>query len=458
MKKIYYFLAACLLVTTFASCSFKEDEVFSEPAAERSAKNVADVKEVLAAAPNGWLMEYYGNLNMGGYNVMVKFDGDQATFASEKWGTNHKAGLDADGKCITTTSHYKFEQSMGTVLSFDEYNETFHYYSMPNNPDYSYDTADGLYGDFEFRVMKADADSVILRGKKHNNRIVMTPIPADKTWESYITEADETETFMTSRSYTLDGDDYTQKAKTITVTNNGTYRCLIFTYTDDNEQKVTVAAPYIVKADGYYFYRPVEVYGYTLDGLVKGDTDDYFVFRNNERLQLNSYLPPLTESVTTATWYLRYGSVGEYAKPYWDNMLEILKTAGKGKQEIKIYTATFGQTTDGKMASSMTTSSDAPYYGYSISTEPGTHDTRIKFTQNSSVRNSAGKTYYNKYGWDAVLKCIYGHTFDLSIDPTDNKRRPSRIFMTDVDNPTNVITLYATPSYFMEDMSYYNDR
>ena len=452
MKKILYFLAACLLMTAFNACSFKEDEVFSESPAERSAESIAQVKDVLASAPNRWLMEYYGNLNMGGYNVMVKFDDDQATIASEKWGTNHKAGLDADGKCITSTSHFKIESSMGIVLSFDEYNETFHYYSMPNNPDYAYDTADGLYGDFEFRVMKADADSVILRGKKHNNRIVMTPIPEDKTWESYITEAEETESYMTSRSYTLSGEDYVITPREITVTNNGSYRCLIFTYYDDSDQKVTVGAPYIVKEDGYYFYSPVEVNGYELDGLVKGDTDDYFVFRNNEKLQLDTYMPTLVESVTTSTWYMRYGSVGAYAQPYWDAMMEILKTAGKSKQEIKIYTATFGMTTDSKLAASMSTSTDAPYYGYSYTEES---ETRVKFTRNSTVNNRAGKDYFNKYGWRAVLDCIYGHTFELTCD---YQRRPTWITMTDVENPTNVITLYATPSYFIEDMSYYNER
>lgn len=172
-KNIFYFLIAGLAVMAFSACSLKEDESFAESASQRSGENIAAVQKLLYAAPNGWLMEYYGNLSFGGYNVMVKFEGDQATVASEKWGYNHKAGLDDSGNAITTTSHFKMEQSMGTILSFDEYNETLHYFSMPNNPDYTYDTADGLYGDFEFRVMKASQDSIILRGKKHNNKIVM---------------------------------------------------------------------------------------------------------------------------------------------------------------------------------------------------------------------------------------------------------------------------------------------
>lgn len=453
MKKIYYLLTACFVIMAFSACSLKEDESFGTPASQRSSENIAAVQKLLYTAPNGWLMEYYGNLSFGGYNVMVKFEGENATFASEKWGYNHVAGIDdATGKAITTTSHFKIEQSMGTVISFDEYNETFHYYSMPNNPDYTYDTAEGLSGDFEFRVMKATNDSIILRGKKNNNKIVMTPIPAEKTWESIITEAAETETYMSSRSYTLAGSGYT--GQEVTATSNGGYRCFIFTYKDEYDQKVTVSAPYIVKKDGFYFYRPVEVNGVELDGLLKGETDDYFIFANNPDIQLDTYMPTLYESIVTANWYMRYGSVGEYAKPKWDAMLEILKTAGRNHDEVKIYTATIGLSGDNKLCSSMSTSTDAPYWGFTGEDVKG-DGTRIKFNQNSTVRNKAGKDYYNKYKWNDVLNCIYGHTFDLTCD---YQRRPSWIKMTDVNEPTNVITIYATPSYFMEDMSYYQDN
>ena len=137
-----------MVVMAFSACSLKEDDTFDEQASQRSEAHIAEVQKVLYTAPNGWLMEYYGALGFGGYNVMVKFDGSNATFASEKWGPSHVAGIGADGKCVTTTSHFKIEQSMGTVISFDDYNETFHYYSMPNNPDYNYDKDEGLYGDF----------------------------------------------------------------------------------------------------------------------------------------------------------------------------------------------------------------------------------------------------------------------------------------------------------------------
>ena len=449
MKKLYYLLAATVISTVFSACSLKEDPIFDKSASLRSDENIEAVRTVLQSASNGWLMEYYGGLSFGGYNVMVKFEDDKATVASEKWGNNHVAGIGADGKVITTTSHFKLEQSMGTVLSFDEYNATFHYYSMPNNPDYTYEVADGLAGDFEFRVMKAEKNYVELRGKKNNHKIVMTPIPADKTWESIINEAEETEKYMSSRLYTLAGKDLPE-GKVITATSNGGYRSFVFEYRDAFDQKQTVVAPYIVKADGFYFYEPKEVDGLVLDGLVKGTTDDYFVFRNNANLQLDTYMPTLAENLVTSAWYQVYSSVGDYAKPYWDAMLEKLKTYGKNKDEVKIYTATIGLTND-KLVSRMVTGEAEPIWGFTA--ESLNDGTRIKFNQNSTINNKDGKNY-RKIGWDKILNCIYGHTFDLECD---YQRRPTWIKMTDVNDPTNVITVYSTPTYFMDDPNYYNN-
>lgn len=436
------------------SCSLKEDADFGETASQRSEAHIAAIEELLPTATNGWLVEYYGNLGFGGYNMMMKFTSDSVTVASEKFGPSHLAGLDSNGKCITTTSaytHYKMEQSMGSILSFDDYNETFHYFSMPDNPDYSYDKAEGLYGDFEFRVIEASKDSIVLRGKKHNNRILMTPIPADKTWESYITEAKETEEYMSSSKYFLTGADRKDDIE-IVATSNAGYRCFVFTYTDTLDMKQTVTAPYIVNAEGFKFYAPVEVNGMVLNGLIKGDTQDYFLFRNNQNLQLDTYMPPLSEHLNTELWYFNYDDVGDYARPKWDAMMEILKTAGKNKDKITIYTATIGRLNDKNIGSSLSTSDAIPYWY--MTTKSSEDGLTITFNQKSTGTNRTDKAYYNNYLWKDVLNCIYGHTFKLT---TNNMRHPSYITMTDEKDPTNVITIYASARYFMNDQSYYDN-
>ena len=455
MKKIFYFMTMFCAALTFVSCELKDDkEYFDENASQRSSTNIENVEKILKSAPNGWLMEYYGNLGYGGFNVMVKFEGDQATFASEQIGPSHKAGIGDDGKVVTSTSHFKLEQSMGTILSFDDYNPTFHYYSMPNNPDGIGETDEGMYGDFEFRVMKCTPDSIVLSGKKHQNRIYMLPIPADKPWENIITEAEETEYFMSSRSYTLEGADR-KDTTDIQVVNSG--RCLIFTYKDSTKLTQTVTAPYIVNKDGFEFYAAVNVNGYELDGLLKGDTDEYFLFKNNPNLQLTTAMPTLAENLTTGTWYIRHSSLGDFAQPKWDAMLPKLKTAGKNKTEIKIYYAMFGVYSN-KLGIHMLAGNDSPYYGFTTSGINEAGD-QITFKWASTQSNKDGRDYYQKYGWKDAIECFFGSrgkTFKLSCDYL---RKPSYITLTDVDDPTNVITVWADASYYMDDnMAYYQDN
>lgn len=448
MKKIFYLMTTFCIALAFTSCELKDDkEYFTENAAQRSETNIENVKKILQAAPNGWVMEYYGATGYGGFNVMVKFEDDQVTVASEQIAAHHKAGIGEDGKVVTSTSHYKLEQSMGTIISFDDYNPTFHYFSMPNNPDGIGSTDEGMYGDFEFRVMKCTPDSIVLSGKKHGNRIYMLPIEQGKAWEDIITEAEETEYYMSSRSYTLEGDDR-KDSTDIQIVSSG--RCLVFTYKDSTQLTQTVVAPYIVNKDGFEFYNAVNVNGYELDGLWKGDTDEYFIFKNNPNLRLATYMPTLAESLTTAAWYLRYASLGSFAQPSWDAMMETLKTAGKNKAAIKIYYAQIGLVNN-KLCTYMVSGGDAPYQGFSVvnTNEDGT---QITIKRNTAVNNKDGRDYYNKYGWDKALEPLYGKgskakTFNLSCD---YPRKPSYITLTDVDEPTNVITVWANAYYFLD--------
>ena len=454
MKKIFYFMTTFCVALAFTSCELKDDkEYFDENASQRSSTNIENVEKILKAAPNGWLMEYYGNLGYGGFNVMMKFDGDQVTVASEQIGPSHKAGIGDDGKVVTSTSHFKLEQSMGTILSFDDYNPTFHYFSMPNNPDGIGDTSEGMYGDFEFRVMKCTPDSIVLSGKKHQNRIYMLPIPADKPWENIITEAEETEYFMSSRSYTLEGADRTDTTD-IQIENSG--RCLIFTYKDSTDLTQTVVAPYIVNKDGFEFYNAVNVNGYELDGLLRGDTDEYFLFKNNPNLQLTTYMPTLAESLITGSWYLRHSSLGDYAQSKWDEMVDVLMVSGKNDTPIKLYYAIFGLYNN-KLGFNMISGPDAPYYGMSVSTVSETGD-QITIKLLNSQNNRDGRDYYNKYGWKAALEPFVGtkgRTFKLSCD---YPRKPKYITLTDLNEPTNIITVWADSYYFMDDnMDYYLD-
>ncbi|MBP3270003.1 MAG: DUF4302 domain-containing protein, partial [Bacteroidales bacterium] len=50
---------------------------------------------ILTTPANGWLMEYYGNTDYGGYNMFVKFsDNDMVEVANEVYGAGtHGLGI-----------------------------------------------------------------------------------------------------------------------------------------------------------------------------------------------------------------------------------------------------------------------------------------------------------------------------------------------------------------------------
>lgn len=431
MKKIYHLLFLFLGLAAFTACSPEQEDIFPNSATERSSMEINRIKQLLTNSENGWHMDYYGDLSYGGYNVLLQFKGDSVTIASEKAGTNHAAGLDSNGKCITSRSHFKLEQSMGVVLSVDEYNDVFHYFSMPNNPDYG--TKDvGFEGDFEFRIIKATEDSIIMQGKKHEHRIVMTPIPSDVTWESLIQDAADTQAFIDSRNYTLEGEGFTDH-----VVGVKSYHTLTFQWLDSISQLQTVVVPFISKKDGYHFYRTYDVDGIKMDGLLKGDDRSKFYLSNNKQMWLYPYLPTLVEHLTENQWYIAYSNLGSYAQSSWDTF----KTTFKERDDqMELYWAYIG--------------TDYTRFGLHMALGNNTIYEKFNFTSNedateitmtwSTDESSAAKKNHKRWGLDDALKPFTGgrgHTFTIE---TDNQRDPSYLRLIDKNEPTNVITLMAT--------------
>ena len=138
-----------MLTLLLSACTYRIDDVFDQSSAIRVREEIARTGEILAGAQNGWVMEYYAATKYGGYNILCKFNEDNTVAVqSEIFGEK------------VVTSHYKIDQSQGVVLSFDEYNEIFHYFSTPSNPDGIGTNGDGMLGDFEFRVLSVSADEI----------------------------------------------------------------------------------------------------------------------------------------------------------------------------------------------------------------------------------------------------------------------------------------------------------
>ncbi|MBS5528751.1 MAG: DUF4302 domain-containing protein [Prevotella sp.] len=437
MKKLYSIFSLLVSIFAFTACTPEVDDKFSETPTDRVEETSNNTRDILKAAPNGWRIEYYAATTYGGYNVFAKFDENNVTVASEKVGSSHNAGFGEDGKLVTATSHYKIEASQGIVLSFDEYNNIFHYFSDPANPDYG-EKGEGMEGDFEFRVQSATPEKVELVGKKHQAKVVMYPVEDGKTWEDYVNEANATKSFMASRSYqfVVDGSE-----REISVTTS--YRRLVFTWLNDSEEKQQVVAPFIITKDGYKLYRTVDVDGTEISSILKGNTEEYFVVEGNENARLYTYVPSLKETFEEGMWFITYEDLSPFARPYWDTMRDKLATAGPNNTRNRLYWALLG-TYLNRLAFHMQAGGDYCYQGITV-TQTDEDGNEIQIKWKNSQQNAAGRLYHRSYGMDQAMIPLMGvgtrgRTFTLS---TDNKRHPSYLILTDKNEPANVIKLWA---------------
>lgn len=397
------------LAITYTSCKNEVDDIFDEPSSVRIQEAIKNYNTILQSAPNGWRMEFYGGLEYGGYNMMAKFNSDNTvTVASEVYGPQ-----------ATQTSHYKLEQSAGVVLSFDEYNDIFHFFSDPSNLLGIGEKGKGMLGDLEFRMQTVSADSIVMTGKKHGSRIVMTPAPAN--WDNYLTEVVASEKDMAFSSYYLTVGD-----NIATVTAN--YRQFTFSYSDNGVLK-EVEVPYIVNPGSIHFYKPLEIFGKTITDLTYQGGDDYLFTTNADGAVMNGYVAPLTKAITSGNWFISYPNMSDGVKAYWD------------------YAAPGHYATEGEIINYCYFSGANLYIqsgNYMSAFGMGAEilsDTQINYAvktyAGSSAQQGNAKYYWASKGEDGVYYFRYfiqplTGTFDLT---ADDVRNPTKIMLKNTDNP-----------------------
>lgn len=442
-KKIFSLLAIAFAVVSFSACSFTTGEFFDEPSTERAEQFKASLRDSICEAPNGWIMEIYGDPTYGAYSVFCKFSKDSLVeVASEKAGESHKAGIDeGTGKLLRCTSEYSIDQSGGVILSFTGYNEIFHYYSEPRNSEFGED-GEGFYGDFEFRVLSVTKEKIEMRGRKHNYKVNMYRVPDDVTWEEYLAKIQDTDQYMASRRYELVVDGDTIASATTQ------YRGLVFSYTDTLGMAQKMVCPYALTPDGYIFYSEYELITdkgrVKMSAIERGETDEYFYVQGNHNARLETYMPTLAESLETGMWFVGYDNLGAPAQQVWEDMRIKLKTAGLEGKPNRLYWSIIG-TYNKKCGFHMQAGPDYCFYPFAFkaANEEGTL-VDIKIGASSSA-NKAGKDYYKSFGMKEVMNLfaisnLKARTFKIE---TDNQRKPTYLKLTEVGNEDNWYKLTA---------------
>jgi len=429
MKKIY-FLIAMVTAMMMASCTIEQDDLFSDSSANRADNAIAADIQVLTSAANGWLMQYFpdSQQSYGGYNTIVRFKTDgKVEVMGEVYGDT------------TYVSLYSVTQSAGIVLTFDTFNPEFHAFSDPSAP-IGGSEGTGWDGDFDFSILKATPEEVVLKGKKTGNKIIMTPMPTND-WEAYINSIGDVEAGMSAKKYGL----HIGGEEIIAMKSN---RTLIMDYEEDGEE-VEVIASYIITPQGYKFYEPITIKGETIEGFNYVEGADVFPASNNSGITLNVIYPTVAEIFVENYWFVSLSSMGEFAAPYWTAVKEqIMPSLGEQLQyfafgaAIPSWAASYGS----YWGASFNSSGYAGVLGFSYQIMG---DDEIALGYNSKGNKSNGDWYVNNAYFHYFI-VPFGCTtkaaqqvrvFKITADDT---KEPSMIVLTDENDPTNVITLYAS--------------
>ena len=165
--KAKYLLLIGLFAATMVACSRDEESLFDKSAAERAQEAIETAFDVLTSNEAGWEVAYFPNLEASskGYNMVWKFNANGKVSATAKNSTTTMNKMMTD-----SASTWAVKSDYGPILTFDTYNKVIHAFSDPQN------NGAGLLGDYEFLILKATPEVVILKGKKHSAYSVMRPM------------------------------------------------------------------------------------------------------------------------------------------------------------------------------------------------------------------------------------------------------------------------------------------
>lgn len=317
MKKTYRLLFALTALVFTASCTPEVEDAFDKPSPDRIAEAISETKDILTAAPNGWKMAYQGSGGFGGFNILCKFDKEDNVFCEEE--SDH----------AKATSHYTVQQGQGVLLSFDSFNAALHKYSDPvgkiNGKSVGKD-GKGFQGDFEFRVMSCTKDSIVLEGRKHGDRVVMTPMPEDLTWDSFFTQIATVASGMSSERYNIIIDKDTLPAR----------MNLHTLHTTDKNGKA-VAIPFIYTPQGIEVLKGDSLNGRKLTAFTYS-TDDKWVDPNDKSVMLSPRdITPL-EAFFSDNWTINVGYSSTAEMNVWKAAAAY--AASKNMEIVTVYFST----------------------------------------------------------------------------------------------------------------------
>ena len=204
---------------------------------------------------------------------------------------------------------------------------------------------------------------------------------------------------------------------------------MTFSYTDEEGVANSIEAPYIVRPNAIHFYNPVSIFGKTITDLTYVGGEDYLFTSNDPEAQMNGYVPPVSEALTSGNWYICYANLSAAIQQYWDYAAPRLLAKEGEKLGYAYLSGNLFYIRSGNYWSAFdfgTTVDSDNQVTYSLVGYGGSSNQQNNAKYYWAAKDSEGVTFFRYF-----ISPLIG-TFELE---SNDVRNPTMIKLTNVKNP-----------------------
>mgnify|MGYP002521580955 FL=1 len=432
---------AALVTATFAtSCQMKEDDLFSVDPAPRQDNWMAEYRRVFNNNEYGWAL-YTDNPTYGRhpavYTYAVKFDQQNCTF----YKSESTAHLPNVSTLDSVVSQYSFKMDNGIVLSFDTYNDFFHYYA-----DQSQYFSQDLQGDFEFCLDRYSANEDTIFGRGKTKQLPFFMVKMKTTPEEYQKQSDSINAYAAYNCVMHCAGD-TLPARFL----SGYHNLLVYYPDSAGGDNVEHMYSYGNLTNGIYLLENFKYKGHTVVEMhLNKTTGEFFDPVSGAKIGPKPLADYLLNDDSDDNWFFGYSGLGSWTQSQWDKMRQALSASGKFNPD-DFHNITLANEGNGQVVLLLNEwyGNDEIHFHMEMKK---VSDDEIAFRYTGMEMSGRDFSFYDaglKYLVDAVAKQDRWTTYRVSYK-SGNPMNPSGLIFTDESNPDNSY-------YFETNFRYYHD-
>jgi hypothetical protein len=258
-RAILHVLTIAAAALSMAACDRDYETIFGESTDKRIREALAEHQTLLTSAPHGWRAMLYTGAG-GGYFYHLQFneDGNVTMFSD----------FNETTASTSKSSTWVLKALQKITLTFDTYSY-IHLPADPNGETSGGTNGAGLLSDFEFTFVRTAGDSVIMKGLRYANELVLIKATA----EEKIQIADDqinsilaaTKTYATANTgLRLE----LPNGKVLPIRLEVARKIFGAQYLSaDNSQIVTFRTPFTISLDGVWLRDALQIDGYSIHAL-----------------------------------------------------------------------------------------------------------------------------------------------------------------------------------------------